>query len=125
MLWARSTTPQFSREALTFMFEQFRREEDKVDEEYHRRILDTFVSSILLYEDRAEVKFKITGQKTGDFERVILPISANKNPPEDDDTTSNSEGSTALRLVEAMGVEQLKTIDCRQKYIRDDERVKE
>ena len=28
-------------------------------------------------------------------------------------------------LVEAMGVEQLKTIDCRQKYIRDDERVKE
>ena len=77
-----------------------RREEDEVDEEYRRRILDTFVSSILLYEDRAEVKFNITDQKTGDFERVILPISANKKPPEDDDTTSNSEGSTALRLVE-------------------------
>ena len=99
--------PQFSREALTFMFEQFRREEDEVDEEYRRRILDTFVSSILLYEDRAEVKFNITDQKTGDFERVILPISANKKPPEDDDTTSNSEGSTALRLVEAMGVEPM------------------
>ena len=89
------------------MFEQFRREEDEVDEEYRRRILDTFVSSILLYEDRAEVKFNITDQKTGDFERVILPISANKKPPEDDDTTSNSEGSTALRLVEAMGVEPM------------------
>ena len=83
--------PQFSREALTFMFEQFRREEDEVDEEYRRRILDTFVSSILLYEDRAEVKFNITDQKTGDFERVILPISANKKPPEDDDIASNSE----------------------------------
>ena len=71
-----------------------------MDEEYRRRILNTFVSSILLYEDRAEVKFKITGQKTGDFERVLSPISANKNPPENDDTTSNSEGSTALRLVE-------------------------
>ena len=101
------TPPQFSREALTFMFEQFRREEDEVDEEYRRRILDTFVSSILLYEDRAEVKFNITDQKTGDFERVILPISANKKPPEDDDITSNSEGSTALRLVEAMGVEPM------------------
>lgn len=62
------------------MFEQFRREEDEVDEEYRRRILNTFVSSILLYEDRAEVKFKIIDQKTGDFERVILLISANKNP---------------------------------------------
>ena len=82
------------------MFEQFRREEDEVDEEYRRRILDTFVSSILLYEDRAEVKFNITDQKTGDFERVILPISTNKKPPEDDDATSNSEGSTALRLVD-------------------------
>ncbi len=92
--------PQFSREALTFMFEQFRREEDEVDEEYRRRILNTFVSSVLLYEDRAEVKFNITGQKTGDFERVLLPISVNKNPPENDDKTSNSEGSTALRLVE-------------------------
>lgn len=89
------------------MFEQFRREEDEVDEEYRRRILNTFVSSILLYEDRAEVKFNITGQKTGDFERVLSPISANKNPPEDDDITSNSEGSTALRLVEAMGVEPM------------------
>ena len=86
---------------------QFSREEDEVDEEYRRRILNTFVSSILLYEDRAEVKFKITGQKTGDFERVLSPISANKNPPENDDTTSNSEGSTALRLVEAMGVEPM------------------
>lgn len=84
------------------MSEQFRREEDKVDEEYRRRILDTFVSSILLYEDRAEVKFNITDQKTGDFERVILPISANKKPPEDDDITSNSEGSTALRLVDGL-----------------------
>ena len=82
------------------MSEQFRREEDKVDEEHRRRILDTFVSSILLYEDRAEVKFKITDQKTGDFERVILPISANKKPPEDDDIQSNSGGSTALRLVD-------------------------
>ena len=71
-----------------------------MDEEYRRSILNTFVSSILLYEDRTEVKFNITDQKTGDFERVILPISANKKPPEDDDTTSNSEGSTALRLVE-------------------------
>ena len=97
------TPPQFSREALAFMFEQFRREEDEVDEEYRRRILDTFVSSILLYEDRAEVKFNITDQKTGDFERVILPISANKKPPEDDDITSNSEGSTALRLVDITG----------------------
>lgn len=78
-----------------------------MDEECRRRILDTFVSSILLYEDRAEVKFNITDQKTGDFERVILPISANKKPPENYDTTSNSEGSTALRLVEAMGVEPM------------------
>lgn len=89
------------------MFEQFRREEDEVDEEYRRRILNTFVSSILLYEDRAEVKFKITDQKTGDFERVLLPISVNKKPSEDDDIPSNSEGSTALRLVEAMGVEPM------------------
>lgn len=50
---------------------------------------------------------QIADRKTGSNEYVSIDLSANKKPPESDDITSNSEGSTALRLVEAMGVEPM------------------
>lgn len=97
--------PRFTREQLLFLLEQFRKDDDEQTTAYRRRLLDTFVSGVTLSDTTAEITFNITDQKTGSAERQFVDLPANKNPPESDDVTSNSEGSTALRLVDHMQLE--------------------
>ena len=99
--------PKFTREQLEFMLSQFQRDEDEQPASYRRRLLDTFVSSVLLSEDCAIVRFNLFNPSTGDLDFLEIPFPENKNPAESDDSSSNSAGSTALRLVEAMGVEPM------------------
>lgn len=90
------------------MLSQFRRADDEQTTAYRRRLLETFVSSVVLAEDGATVCFNLSASDAADADRISVPFSAsskNKNPAESDENSSNSAGSTALRLVEAMGVE--------------------
>ena len=57
----------------------------------------------------ATVCFNFCTSGTDDADHIFVPFSdssKNKNPAESGESSSNSAGSTALRLVEAMGVEQ-------------------
>ena len=56
----------------------------------------------------ATVCFNFCTSGTDDANHIFVPFSdssKNKNPAESGESSSNSAGSTALRLVEAMGVE--------------------
>lgn len=57
--------------------------------------------SVVRFSERKLQDVKIQ-YDCGHFERVILPLSTNKKPSEDDVTLSNSEGLTALRLVDRL-----------------------
>ena len=100
----------FTRDELEFMLSQFRRADDEQTTAYRRRLLETFVSSVVLAEDGATVCFNLSASDAADADRISVPFSAsskNKNPAESGENSSNSAGSTALRLVEAMGVEPM------------------
>ena len=99
--------PRFTRDELEFMLSQFQRDESEQTLSYQRRLLDTFVSSVTLSDDQAVVCFNLTAPGTHSPERLTVPFSTNKNPAEPSDLTPDSAGSTALRLVEAMGVEPM------------------
>ena len=102
--------PTFTRDQLEFMLSQFQRADDEQTVSYRRRLLDTFVSSVTLTEEGATVCFNLCAPGASDAERIFVPFpepSENKNPAESDVSASNSAGSTALRLVEAMGVEPM------------------
>jgi len=87
------------------MLSQFQRTEEEQTTDYCRRLLDTFVSSVTLSENGALVCFNLTAPGTEKAESIFVPFPENKNPAESSDSSLNSAGSTALRLVEAMGVE--------------------
>ena len=98
----------FTRDELEFMLSQFQRADDEQTTAYCRRLLETFVSSVVLTEDGATVCFNFCTSGTDDADHIFVPFSdssKNKNPAESGESSSNSAGSTALRLVEAMGVE--------------------
>ena len=99
--------PTFSRDELEFMLSQFQRGEDEQTTDYRRRLLDTFVSSVTLTEEGATVCLNFTTPSADSAEKLFVPFPENRNPAESDDSSSNSAGSTALRLVEAMGVEPM------------------
>ena len=99
--------PRFTRDELEFMLSQFQRDESEQTLSYQRRLLDTFVSSVTLSDEQAVVCFNLTAPGTHSPERLTVPFSTNKNPAEPSDLTPDSAGSTALRLVEAMGVEPM------------------
>ena len=99
--------PVFTRDQLEFMLEQFRREDGEETVAYSRRLLDTFVSSVTLFEDRAVVRFNLLTPGTDCPESVTVTMEENKNPAESGGCSLDSAGSTALRLVEAMGVEPM------------------
>lgn len=99
--------PRFTRDELEFMLSQFQRDESEQTLSYQRRLLDTFVSSVTLSDEQAVVCFNLTAPGTHSPERLTVPFSINKNTAEPSDLTPDSAGSTALRLVEAMGVEPM------------------
>ena len=92
--------PVFTRDQLEFMLEQFRREDGEETVAYSRRLLDTFVSSVTLFEDRAVVRFNLLTPGTDCPESVTVTMGENKNPAESGGCTLDSAGSTALRVVE-------------------------
>lgn len=93
----------FTRDELEFMLSQFQRADDEQTTAYCRRLLETFVSSVVLTEDGATVCFNFCTSGTDDADHIFVPFSdssKNKNPAESGESSSNSAGSTALRLVD-------------------------
>lgn len=99
--------PTFTRDQLEFMLSQFQCTEEEQSADYRRRLLETFVSSVTLTEEGATVCFNLCSPGTDDAERLFVSFSKNKNPAESNGSSSDSAGSTALRLVEARGIEPL------------------
>lgn len=69
--------PVFDRDQLLFMLEQFRRAPDEQDENYKRRLIDTFIHAIYLTDESAFVQFNISSSannKSTTLESVVLSL---------------------------------------------------
>lgn len=79
----------FTREQLLFMLEQFRRDPDEQDDDYKRRLLTTFVTSVWVTDDKILVQFALNG-KSSTPESVLLDLLHGEPNEESDDNMSNS-----------------------------------
>lgn len=69
--------PVFDRDQLLFMLEQFRRAPDEQDDDYKRRLVDTFIHAVYLTDDSAFVQFNISSpvnDKSTTLESVVLDL---------------------------------------------------
>lgn len=66
------------------LLEQMRQRSDKPDDEYRERLLDCFVNSVYLYEDKAIVSFNLTKEKAT-LESVTLSLLHDTLPDDGDD----------------------------------------
>lgn len=71
-------TPELNVRPIKFMLEQMRQRTDEPDDEYRERLLDCFVNSVYLYEDKAIVTFNLTNEKAV-LESTAIPL-LNPNP---------------------------------------------
>ncbi len=80
--------PELNERQIKFMLEQMRQREDEPDDEYRERLLDCFVNSVCLYEDKAIVTFNLTNEKAT-LESVTLSL-LHDTPPDDGDAVKGS-----------------------------------
>ena len=83
--------PEFTKEQLLFMLEQFRREPDEQNDDYKRRLLDTFITQVWLTDETALVQFALNG-KSSTPESVLLYLSGRGPGGDSNDDTSNPAG---------------------------------
>ena len=72
-------TPELNERQIKFMLEQMRQRVDEPDDEYRERLLDCFVNSVYLYDDKAIVTFNLTNEKAT-LESVTLSLLHSTEP---------------------------------------------
>ena len=83
--------PVFDRDQLLFMLEQFRRAPDEQDDDYKRRLVDTFIHAVYLTDESAFVQFNISSpvnDKSTTLESVVLDL-LHGNPDENIDVPTS------------------------------------
>ena len=83
LILAQPKAPVFTREQLLFMLEQFRRAPDEQDVDFKSRLLNTFVSSVQLTDDKVLVQFAIQDaedRKSSTLESVLLDLERSGDP---------------------------------------------
>ena len=98
--------PVFDRDELLFMLDQFRRAPDEQDEDYKRRLFDTFIHAVYLTDESAFVQFNIsapTNNKNTTLESVVLSLPHGVPGQNSDDSTSKFPGFDHVALGGADG----------------------
>ncbi len=80
--------PELNERQIKFMLEQMQQRVDEPDDEYRERLLDCFVNSVYLYEDKAIVTFNLTNEKAT-LESVTLSL-LHDTPPDGGDSVKGS-----------------------------------
>lgn len=81
--------PEFTKDELVFMLEQFRRSPDEMDDHYCHRLVDTFISSIYITNDTVLIHFNLTN-KNSTPESVLLDLLRQPSPENSDYSSSKS-----------------------------------
>ena len=93
--------PVLTREWMRFWFEKFRKG-DMRDMEHQRQIIDTFVNSVYVFDDRVVLNFNFTDDsKTISREEVLGSSAVDNAPPKQKDPTRMSR----VVLVDGTGLE--------------------
>ena len=80
--------PVLTREWMRFWFEKFRKG-DMRDMEHQRQIIDTFVNSVYVFDDRVVLNFNFTDDsKTISREEVLGSSAVDNAPPKQESLTS-------------------------------------
>ena len=93
--------PVFDRDELLFMLDQFRRAPDEQDDDYKRRLFDTFIHAVYLTDESAFVQFNIsapTNNKNTTLESVVLSLPHGVPGQNLDDSTSKFPGFDHVAL---------------------------
>ena len=80
--------PVLTREWMRFWFEKFRKG-DMRDMEHQRQIIDTFVNSVYVFDDRVVLNFNFTDDSKTISREEVLGSSAVDNAPPKDPTHSS------------------------------------
>ena len=75
--------PVLTREWMRFWFEKFRKG-DMRDMEHQRQIIDTFVNSVYVFDDRGRAQFQLHGrfQKPSPVKRCWVRVAVDNAPPQ-------------------------------------------
>ncbi len=98
--------PMFDRDQLLFMLDQFRRAPDEQDDDYKRRLIDTFIHAVYLTDNSAFVQFNIsslTNNKSTTLESVVLDLLHGNPDANIDVLPSNLSGFDHVALGGADG----------------------
>lgn len=96
-----AAAPIYTRDQLLFMLSQFQRSPDEQDDDYKRRLVDTFIQDIRLSDDSAFVQFNIsdhTDEKSTALESVVLSLNNGAPDGENLDESRLSAGFNHVAL---------------------------